>query len=237
MGDHVEFNVAFFGTSIMEHLEAYSAHLAGPYDLPPIGSSVIVEEHRKRGWVHALYLRLQAALPPIRFVFDNRGLGGATSRDVLQIVEHAATTSPGPDLAILGVGINDVWRCFEGRPELAVHPDEYRKNYQVILDILQTWATRVICVSETPFGWHETLDVDPMNRQLAAYNTIAAETADEHGVETIDLWTALKTAAEQLPPEASPWVDGAHLSPIGDQVIARTVETRTRELALLHQRP
>lgn len=236
MGDHVEFKVTFFGTSIMEHLEAYTAHLEGPYNLPPVGSSVVVERHHKRGWIHALYLGLQATLPSIRFVFDNQGLGGATSRDVLRIVERAVKASSGPDLAIIGVGINDVWRCFEGRRELAVRPDEYRENYQATLDILQTWATQVICVNETPFGWHEALDIGPMNRQLAGYNTIAAEIAAERGIDTIDLWTALKTAAERLPRTTSPWVDGAHLSSIGDQVIARTVEIRTRELALTHQR-
>ena len=153
---------SFFGTSIMEHLEAYSPRLHEPYDLPEVGQAVVIEGHRKRGWVHALHLGLQVAWPSVRFAFDNRGLGGATSRDVLRIVKAAASAQPGPDVAILGVGINDVWRCFQGRPELAVHPREYHDNYQTLLEILTGWAQTTICVTETPFGWDETLDVAAM---------------------------------------------------------------------------
>jgi lysophospholipase L1-like esterase len=214
---------SFFGTSIMEHREAYSPRLHAPYDLPEVGQAVVIEAHRKRGWVHTLYLGLQVAWPSVRFAFDNRGLGGATSRDVLRIVTAAASAQPGPDVAILGVGINDVWRCFQGRPELAVHPPEYHDNYQTLLEILTGWARTTICLTETPFGWDETLDVAAMNRQLADYNTVAARIAGRHGVQTVELWNPLLALAAQSGSGLSPWSDGAHLSELGDTLVARLV--------------
>lgn len=145
-----DFSITFFGTSIMEHMQAHSAVLDRQYALPGIGEAVVIDSHRRRGWVHVLFLRLQAQLPGIRFSFDNQGLGGATSRDVLRIVREAvAADTPGPDLALLGVGVNDVWRCFQNCPDQAVHLAEYRSNYTELLSALTGWAGQILCVTET----------------------------------------------------------------------------------------
>ncbi len=219
------FAVTFFGTSIMEHLEAHSAELERPYSLPDVGDTVVIDGHRRRGWIHLVYLRLQTAFPAVRLDVDNRGLGGATSRDVLDVVRRTIRAQPaGPDLAVLGVGINDVWRCFQGRPELAVHADEFRANYAELVAQLSAWARRVLCVSETPFGWDDVLDAAAMNRQLARYNEDAAAVARRHGIEVVDLWAPVTSAARQLDPDLSPWTDGAHLSELGDTIVAREVE-------------
>lgn len=219
------FAATFFGTSIMEHLEAHSADLERPYSLPAVGGTVVIDSHRRRGWIHVLYLRLQTTFPAVRFDVDNRGLGGATSRDVLDVVRRTIRAQPaGPDLAVLGVGINDVWRCFQGRPRLAAHPDEFRANYAELVEGLSAWARRVLCVSETPFGWDEALDAAAMNRQLARYNEDAAAIAGSRGIQVVDLWEPVMTAARRLGPDLSPWTDGAHLSELGDTIVAREVE-------------
>lgn len=220
------FAIAFFGTSIMEHFQAHSARLDVPYDLPAVGETVVIDSHRRRGWVHLLFLRLQTAYPHVRFAFDNQGVGGATSRDVLRLVRQTiGSGTVGPHVAVLGAGINDVWRCFQERPDVAVYPEEYRANYSALIAELSAWAGQVVCVSETPFGWgDDTLDVAPMNQQLAVYNEIAAAIAAEHGAPVIDLWHPVLTVAQHLDPELSPWSDGAHLSEFGDTVVARHVE-------------
>lgn len=207
----------------MEHFDAYATALTEPYDLPGVGEHVVIEEHRKRGWVHNLYLSLQVTQPGVRFVFDNRGLGGATTRDVLRVVQAAVRSASAPDVAVLGVGINDVWRCFQGRPELAVHAEEYAANCETILAALTGWARHTICVTETPFGWDETLDVAAMNRQLVDYNATATGIARRHDVPVIDLWQPIFDAAECLQYGLSPWSDGAHLSELGDTLVARLV--------------
>jgi len=219
------FDIAFFGTSIMEHFQAHSARLDVQYDLPAVGEAVVIDSHRRRGWIHFLFLRLQTAYPHARFNFDNQGVGGATSRDVLRLVrQQIGSRSSGPQVAVLGTGINDVKRCFQERLDVAVYPDEYAANYSALIAELSRWAAQVICVSETPFGWDDTLDVAAMNRELARYNEIAATVAADHGVPVVDLWHPVLAAAQHLGPELSPWSDGAHLSEIGDTIVARQVE-------------
>lgn len=220
-----DFAITFFGTSIMEHLQAHSTLLDRQYDLPAIGDSVVIESHRRRGWVHFLFLRLQASTPGVRFSFDNHGLSGATSRDVLRVVRKAVTADkPGPDLAVLGVGINDVWRCFQNRPNEAVQLAEYRSNYTALLSVLTGWAGQVLCVTETAFGWDDTLDVIAMNKQLCEYNAAAMTIARQHEVPVADLWQPVLAAAQQFSSGLSPWSDGAHLSELGDTIVAREVE-------------
>lgn len=218
-----DFAIAFFGTSIMEHLQAHSVVLDRQYGLPCTGESVVIDSHRRRGWVHFLFLRLQASMPEVRFRFDNQGLGGATSRDVLRVV-RAAADLPGPDLAVLGVGINDVWRCFQNQPSQAVRLAEYQSNYTALLSALTGWAPKVLCVTETPFGWDDTLDVIGMNKQLAEYNAAAITIAGQYGIPVADLWRPVLAAARLLSPGLSPWSDGVHLSEIGDTIVAREVE-------------
>jgi lysophospholipase L1-like esterase len=220
-----DFAIAFFGTSIMEHPQAHSALLDRQYGLPGIGDSVVIDSHRRRGWVHFLFLRLQASMPGVRFIIDNQGLGGATSRDVLRVVREAvAADDRGPDLAVLGVGINDVWRRFQNLPDQAVRLDEYRSNYTALLAALTGWARQVLCVTETPFGWDDTLDVIPMNEQLSACNAAAKAIARQHAIPVADLWQPILAAARQFSSGLSPWSDGAHLSELGDMVVAREVE-------------
>lgn len=215
----------FFGTSIMEHFQAHAARLDVQEDLPAVGEAVIIDSHRRRGWIHFLFLRLQTAYPDVRFIFNNLGAGGATSRDVSRLIrQQIDCRASGPHVSVLGVGINDVWRCFQERADLAVDPDEYRENYSALIDELSGWADQVICVSETPFGWDDTLNVAAMNRQLTRYNEIAAAVATEHGVPMVDLWHPVLTAAQQLGADLSPWSDGVHLSEIGDTIVARQVE-------------
>lgn len=232
-----DFSVTFFGTSIMEHLQAHSAVLDRQYDLPGIGESVVIDGHRTRGWVHFLFLRLQASMPGVRFSFANHGVGGATSREVLRIVsEVVAADTSGPDLAVLGVGINDVWRCFQHRQDQAVQLAEYRSNYTALLSALTAWAGQVLCVSETPFGWDDTLDVIPMNKRLSEYNAAAMTIARQRGIPVADLWHPILTAARQLSSGLSPWSDGVHLSELGDAVVAREVENAVRPLLDAHRR-
>jgi lysophospholipase L1-like esterase len=237
-----QYGIAFFGTSIMEHFQAHSARLDVQYDLPDVGEAVIIDSHRRRGWVHLLFLRLQTSFPSTRLVFDNQGSGGATSRDVLRVVSQAtASDVDRPDVAVLGVGINDIWRRFQGRHQLAVHQAEYIANYSALISKLSSWARHVVCVSETPFGWDDTLDVVPMNDELAAYNNAAAEVAAGHGIRMIDLWHPVLAFAQQLGPDLSPWSDGAHLSEIGDTVVAREAEAVlsaliSRDLSTRHAR-
>lgn len=162
--------VGFFGTSIMEHLEAFNTQMTSQANLPEIGAKVTVEGWHKRGWVHRLVLSLRASHPKVSFDIHNHGEGGATSRDVASIV-RADRTAHGIDydLVFVGCGINDVWRRFQNRAEEAVGLGEYTQHLNTTLEHLRGYSHQLIVISETPFG------------PVAAPETVAAMNVDLPG--------------------------------------------------------
>ncbi|MEU1076194.1 MULTISPECIES: SGNH/GDSL hydrolase family protein [unclassified Streptomyces] len=219
--------VGFFGTSIMEHLEAVNAQMTTQANLPEVGSQVTVESWARRGWVHRLTLSLRAAWPHIAFDVHNHGKGGATSRDVAGIVEaDRATNGTEYDLVFLGCGINDVWRRFQGRTSEAVDLEEYTRHLTGMLHRLSGYTRRVVVVSETPFGpIEDPATVTSMNRELARYNEAAAQAAAAHGAQYLDVWNPFTAAAQHMTgAPAALWSDGVHLTELGDTVLLQQAE-------------
>jgi acetyltransferase-like isoleucine patch superfamily enzyme len=231
-GDVRTLTVGFFGTSIMEHLEAFNSRMTTQADLPEPGSQVTVEGWHSRGWVHRLVLSLRAAWPYVTFDVKNHGEGGATSRDIAGIVDGALTVDGFDyDLVFFGCGINDVWRRFQGRTTEAVDLDEYTRHLATMLDQLSDHARQIIVVSETPFGpIAAPATVGEMNGELARYNEAAAKTAADHGALFLDVWPPFTAAARHLAPTAaeddpvSLWSDGVHLTELGDTVLLQQAE-------------
>lgn len=231
--DRRTLTVGFFGTSIMEHLEAYNRQMTTQADLPEVGSKVTVEGWRQRGWVHRLTLALRAAHAHVGFEVRNLGEGGATSRDIAGIVEgDRATTGTDYDLAFLGCGINDVWRRFQNRVSEAVDLDEYTRHIDAMLTQLSSYTRTIIVVSETPFGPVEDPGtVTEMNLELARYNDAARAAAAAHGALFLDVWSPFTAAARHLAPAPADaegpgglWSDGAHLTELGDTVLLQQAE-------------
>ncbi|MFD3959633.1 MULTISPECIES: GDSL-type esterase/lipase family protein [Streptomyces] len=229
--DRRTLTVGCFGTSIMEHLEAYNGQMTTQANLPDIGSKVTVEGWHQRGWVHRLTLALRAAHAHVGFEVRNLGEGGATSRDIASLVEaDRATTGTAYDLAFLGCGINDVWRRFQGRMSEAVDLDEYTRHIDAMLSQLGSYTRTIIVVSETPFGPVEDPGtVTEMNLELARYNDAARAAAAAHGALFLDVWTPFTAAARHLAPADGEglgglWSDGVHLSELGDTVLLQQAE-------------
>ncbi|MFJ4003832.1 GDSL-type esterase/lipase family protein [Streptomyces sp. NPDC090023] len=229
--DRRTLTVGFFGTSIMEHLEAVNAQMTTQANLPEVGSKVTVEAWHQRGWVHRLALSLRAARPHLGFDVRNLGEGGATSRDIAAIVEaDRATTGTNYDLAFLGCGINDVWRHFQGRLSEAVDLDEYTRHLNTMLEQLGGYTRTIVVVSETPFGPVEDPGtVVAMNTELARYNDAARAAAAAHGALFLDVWTPFTAAARHLTPadgddRSGLWSDGVHLTELGDTVLLQQAE-------------
>lgn len=226
----------WFGTSIMQHLEGYNAQLLDQTRLPETGSLVEVERHRHRGYVQRFALGLQADWPGVRFSHDNCAIGGATSRDLAWVVEQAVAQDRRYDLALLGCGVNDVWRRFQGVTELAVELPEYARNVRRALTGLGRVSRLVVSIAETPFGAAMHPDqarVARMNRELAAYNTASARIAAELGAARCDPWAAFLDAERLLPSEQTLWNDGVHLSELGDTLLLRCLERDFAERELV----
>jgi acetyltransferase-like isoleucine patch superfamily enzyme/lysophospholipase L1-like esterase len=231
--DRRTLSFGWFGTSIMEHLEGFNAQMLNQADLPQAGTAVTVEGWRRRGYVQRLHLGLQASWPHLSFDVDNRGEGGATSRDIAAIVGQAVGEDRRYDAAFLSCGINDVWRGFQGRTSEAVGPDEYARHHAGMLATLATRSRQVICIAETPFGpIAGPGQVAAMNAELARYNALAAQAASAAGALFLDVWGPFTAAARHLATAAdghpgagqSLWSDGVHLSELGDALMLAQVE-------------
>ncbi|GAA2255220.1 hypothetical protein GCM10010430_43770 [Kitasatospora cystarginea] len=240
MTSATDLTVGFFGTSIMEHLEAYNTQMTNQANLPKAGTMVTVEGWHQRGWVHRLALSLRAARPHVTFDIRNHGQGGATSRDIASIVEtDRATTGTDYDLVFLGCGINDVWRRYQGRLAEAVDIDEYSRHLTTMLKQLSGYSRQVVVVSETPFGPVEAPGtVVEMNVELVRYNKAARAAADVCGALFLDVWTPVAAAARHLPADdatAGVWNDGVHLSELGDTILLQEAERFLADRRVIEQ--
>lgn len=84
------------------------------------------------GYVSLLRAFTTARHPDARLTWTNRGISGNTVRHLAERWEQDAL-APRPDWLALMVGINDVWRAFDGHPENAVPLDEYTDTLRTLL--------------------------------------------------------------------------------------------------------
>lgn len=218
-GRPARLRIGFFGTSIMQHLEAFSPRLVDQMNLPEVGDRIEITERRARGYVHGLALYLQARWPHILVDVRNHGYSGATTRKLVEVIVERLEADPCQfDLLVFSGGINDVWRRFQDRHSEAVDIKEYEANYRHALTMLTQRARRVICLTETPV---EAAAGAPMNVELAHYNAVAARVALEFGVQMLDIWTPFLAQAEIRRMSGAPplWSDGVHLSDDGDATL------------------
>ena len=184
----LEVAFAWYGTSIMQHYEGFNAQMVNQGALPNVGTTVTVEAWRNRGYVQRLHTTLQTRWPFLDITFRNHGEGGATSRDILQIIcDNTGPQNPAVSVSVLGCGINDVWRRFQGRNAEAVDLAEFTANYRRMVELLTKISRGVICVGETPFGWDDAIDITSANAALQQYNNVAAQIAAAAGVTFEDV--------------------------------------------------
>lgn len=219
-----ELTFAWFGASIMEHLEGVSEELVCQAALPQPGAMVRVDGLRNMGYPERVRLRLAVEKPEIRFRFDNRASGGETSRDVLAAIESAKASGFRCDVGLFGAGINDVWRGFQGNSEQAVGVSEFRRNIRDSITQLKAMSRKALCIGETPFGWVDGCDVEAMNEALAEYNDVSRQEAADAGVVFVDVWTrfahTVQLSRRGNGPREDVWSDGVHMAPFGDEIIA-----------------
>ncbi len=97
------FKFGFYGTSIMEHLVAYSSRMSDQMNLPAVGDTVAVEMWKKDGYVSRLSKILTLKLPYHKVMVDNFGMGGASSRDIAKLITKKEPQPPDMIFYFLGV--------------------------------------------------------------------------------------------------------------------------------------
>ena len=84
------------------------------------------------GYVSLLRAFTTARHPDARLTWTNHGVNGDTVRDLAGRWETDAL-APRPDWLSVMIGINDVWRAFDGHPQFAVPLEEYIQTLRTLL--------------------------------------------------------------------------------------------------------
>ncbi|TSA81109.1 SGNH/GDSL hydrolase family protein [Deinococcus detaillensis] len=169
------------------------------------------------GYVSRIREQLLVDDPACPIEFMNRGVSGDTVRDLRQRWQSDVTALK-PDLLSVKIGVNDVWRSFDGAPNQAVNAEEYRATLRGLLGEASILECRLVLV--TPF-LVEVDKADPMRLEVENRARIVGELADEFGAVLVALQPAFDAAVDASTPQR--WApDRVHPSGAGHLLIAQT---------------
>lgn len=221
--------VAFLGDSITQHLVAVSDWMETQTDgLPPVGASVVVDRHEHRGWTAGLANRIHLAYPERRIRYINAGIGGHSSRQMLERFETDILAHH-PRWLLLSAGVVEVRRTYQpDRAQDRVPFDEYAANLTAMTSRALDSNIQVILLEPTPHlrpvtdGPPEVTveDVNALTRQYAAAMT---QVAQNMGVGFVALFETFAEVEQRLAGEASLYADEVHLGPLGDLLYSQLV--------------
>lgn len=214
--------VAFFGTSLSEHLEAYIPEIYDQLNLPKVNSSVVVNGWRKRGFVAMLENRLITFKPYLNVEVHNFGKGGANSFDIISEIQKNISQRQEFEIAFLECGTNDIFRRFQNRLEKAVDIDTYKDNYRKAIELLKSKSNKVICISMPPVSPNFEYNMNP---EILKYNSEAEIIAKDYGCKFIDVFSKMYRLNQNMIKELSVnlWSDESHLNELGDTMVANIV--------------
>ena len=138
------------------------------------------------GFVRQVDNLVNAFYPELNIRIANTGISGNTSRDLAGRWQSDALDLK-PDVTVLCIGVNDVWRQFD-EPTLTyshVQPEEYEINLRRMLSSgKEAFPKGMILL--TPY-YMEPLKEDMMRKRMDEYGAICKKAAAEFGFPCIDL--------------------------------------------------
>lgn len=169
------------------------------------------------GYVRMVDTFLTVDYPELFIRCVNMGVGGNTSKDLLARWD-TDVTKLNPDIVVLCIGFNDVWRQFDcpAQPDFAVSPEEYRQNLDAMAD-----KTTAKMIWMTPY-YLETNENDPMRKRMDEYSAICMEEAAKRNIPCVDLQAAFAEILQHRYPAFITW-DRVHPGWIGSLIIARAL--------------
>ncbi len=167
------------------------------------------------GFVRDVWQLLSACCPSLGLTVVNKGVSGNRSCDLLarwdtDVIREA------PDWLFIKIGVNDVWRTFDGLGD-HVPIDAFERNYREMLD--RTVAgTGAEIVPIEPF-LVEPNAADPFRALLDQYRGVVRRLAQERGLRLVKLQDAFDKALKAK--SAAFWSeDRVHPTEAGHMLIA-----------------
>lgn len=170
-----------------------------------------------QGWSNAHgYVRLVVAGLQVNGVDITplpAGIGGHKSDDMLARLDRDVLAKR-PDWVTISCGMNDVIHGAKGLPL-----DRYSANMTAIVERCQKAGLKVILFTTSTAGPGDSAQ----SKQLGAYSDFVRGLAREKRCVLIDLYPAFVDALRKADTLHGLTGDGVHMTPEGDQLIARTV--------------
>ena len=166
------------------------------------------------GYVKYAAAKLREMYPQIEFDFENRGIGGNQTKDLVQRLQEDFVDVQ-PDIISVMIGINDVWHHAEDRSWI---PDEvFEEQYRTVLQTVREKTHAKIMMME-PFivpVEDKLYFREDLYRKIEIVRKLAREYADVY-LPTDGLFAAAFVGDDPL----SYTTDGVHPSDKGYQFIA-----------------
>lgn len=165
------------------------------------------------GYVALVVKHLQTHHTKLELQFLNRGVGGDTTRDMLERFERDILAHK-PDWVSIAIGVNDIWRFFGDNLQDAVPLEEFESNYCFMLERLG--FVKLILVA--PF-LIEPNRSDPFRAKIDQYGGVVQRLALEFKAVFVSFQAAFDASA--LEPSAFS-DDRVHPNDTGSQLMAQT---------------
>lgn len=171
------------------------------------------------GYVNLVILGLEAN--GVKAAAVPAGVGGNKSPQMLDRLDKDVISKK-PQWMTLSCGVNDVWHGANGVPL-----DEYQTNIGAILDKCKQAGIKVMILTPTMIG--ENPPDNDNNKKLAQYIDFLRATAQDRNLLLADLHADMQEAVEAraaatgVKPGWLLTIDGVHMNPIGDEMMASGV--------------
>ena len=171
------------------------------------------------GYVRYIHHLLQTGYPELQLSILNKGVSGDRVSD-LKVRWKPDVLEVNPDWLFIYIGINDVWRYFDGDREQAIALPEFSNTYRQLINGART-NTKANIRLVSPF-LAEKDQQDPFRKKLSAYQNTIDGLGDEFDLPVIHLQPAFDWALLSKP--AAYWAsDRVHPTEEGHMLIALTI--------------
>jgi lysophospholipase L1-like esterase len=170
-------------------------------------------------YVHLIHDLLQAGYPELKLNVINKGISGNTILD-LKSRWRSDVLEISPDWLFIFIGVNDVWRYFEGDRDEAVSLPEFTNTYKQLLRGARTIPSMEIRLISPYLA--EQNEENPFRKKLSEYQSAIDTLGDEFDLPVVHLQPAFDWAMLSKP--SSYWTaDRVHPTREGHMLIALTI--------------
>lgn len=169
-----------------------------------------------KGYVKIAAGKLRPLYPGLTIEILNKGVGGDRTADLLLRLQEDVVDEH-PDVVVLEVGINDVWRRFSCGE--IVSPEQFKNNYGKIVAAIKGTGAKLLILQ--PYALN-VCDKQRFRPYLNAFNEIIREIAVREGIALVPLDEIFTGVTQDINP-AQFAEDGVHPTHRGCRYIADLV--------------